>query len=67
MEADDTDPVVREKVKRTIETGQRIVEDIIKQGIKKGSLSDSFNAKEFSIKMFALIEGGIIIGRIMRK
>jgi AcrR family transcriptional regulator len=65
MEADDTDPVVREKVKRTLETGQRIVEDIIKQGIKKGEFKDSFNAKEFSIKMFALIEGGIIIGRIM--
>lgn len=65
MEADDTNPVVREKVKKKIEKGQKMVEEIITRGIKNGELKSGFNAKEFSIRMFALIEGGIVICRIL--
>lgn len=65
MEADDTNSVIRKKIKITIETGQKIVEEIIKQGIKNGEFNKSFNAREFSIKMFTLIEGGIVLGRIL--
>jgi hypothetical protein len=37
---------------------------IIEQGIIDGEFKNSWNAKEFGIKMFAMIEGGILFSRV---
>ena len=64
-EADDTNQLVREKVKTVIEMAQKTIAAIIQQGIKNGEFKETFNGKEFSIKMFSLMEGGTLIGRVL--
>ena len=64
-EADDTNQHVREKVKTVIEMAQKTIAAIIQQGIKNGEFKETFNGKEFSIKMFSLMEGGTLIGRVL--
>lgn len=64
-EADDTNQLIREKVKTVIEMAQKTIAAIVQQGIKNGEFNETFNGKEFSIKMFALIEGGTLTGRVL--
>jgi AcrR family transcriptional regulator len=64
-EADDTNPVIKQKVKSTILSAQARIAMIIGKGIDSGEFKPTFNAKQFSIKMMTLIEGGILIGRVL--
>jgi TetR/AcrR family transcriptional repressor of nem operon len=64
MEADDTNPVIREKVNKRLQASPKLLERIIEQGIIDGEFKKSWNAKEFGIKMFAMIEGGVLFSRI---
>ena len=65
VESDDTNPVVRQKVKNVILNAQKKIADIVRQGIDNGEFKDVFNAHDFSVKMFTLIEGGTLIGRVL--
>lgn len=65
VEADDTNPVIKEKVKNIIEAAQGKAAAIIRQGIKGGEFKETLDAKAFSILMFTVIEGGILIGRVL--
>ncbi len=65
-EADDINPVINEKVKRVILKAQRTAEAIIADGIASGHFRKAFNGREFSILLFSAIEGGILIGRVLR-
>ena len=65
VESDDTDPVVKEKVKGLIEAAQAKAAGIIRQGIKSGEFKADFDARSFSILMFSAIEGGVLIGRVL--
>jgi TetR/AcrR family transcriptional repressor of nem operon len=65
VDADDTNAIVREKVKNIMVGSQKRAVAIIQQGIANGEFRESFNAREFAIKMLALIEGGILIGRVL--
>lgn len=64
-ESDDTNQLVKGKVKTVIEMAQKTIAAIVQQGIKNGEFKETFNGKEFSIKMFSLIEGGTLIGRVL--
>lgn len=64
-ESDDTNQLVRGKVKTVIEMAQKTIAAIVQQGIKNGEFKETFNGKEFSIKMFSLMEGGTLIGRVL--
>jgi TetR/AcrR family transcriptional repressor of nem operon len=64
-ESDDTNPVIREKVKTQIYSAQKRAAGIIQAGIANGEFDPDFDAKEFSIKMLTLIEGGTLIGRVL--
>ena len=64
MEADDTNPVIREKVNKRLQASPKLLEKIIEQGIIDGEFRKSWNAKEFGIKMFAMIEGGVLFSRV---
>lgn len=63
-EADDTNPVIKQKVNKTLQATPQMLARIIEQGIIDGEFKNSWNAKEFGIKMFAMIEGGILISRV---
>jgi AcrR family transcriptional regulator len=64
MEADDTNPVIRQKVSKVVQASPQKLTTIIEQGIIDGEFKKEWNAKEFGIKIFAMIEGGILISRV---
>jgi TetR/AcrR family transcriptional repressor of nem operon len=64
MEADDTNPVIKYKVNKLINTAQNLVAITAQQGITDAEFKSSWNIKEFAIKAFAMIEGGILISRM---
>jgi AcrR family transcriptional regulator len=66
MEADDNDPVVRTKVNAVIEGAQQSIVALVKMGIASGEFRKSWEAREFATKMFALIEGGVMMCRIAK-
>lgn len=67
MEADDQNEVVREKVAVRVNQSQQLIVSIIEQGIKQGVFKTGWNYKEFATMMFAMIEGGVMIGKTTRK
>jgi AcrR family transcriptional regulator len=64
MEADDTDEVIRKKVHQLVEKAQLNIRRIVEKGIETGEFKSDWDAKEFATKMFAMVEGGIMISRI---
>ena len=64
-EADDTNPVIKEKIQLTIQSVTRLFASIIRTGIKSGEFSKELDPEAFSLKMFASIEGGNMICRTM--
>lgn len=67
MEADDTSPVILNKVYKAMESFQESLIGIIKDGINAGEFKTDWDPKKFAIKAFAMIEGGIMISRISGK
>jgi len=67
MEADDQNEVVRAKVADRVNQSQQLIVSIIEQGIKQGVFKTGWNYKEFATMMFAMIEGGVMIGKTTRK
>ncbi|WP_177181063.1 TetR/AcrR family transcriptional regulator [Parapedobacter koreensis] len=66
VEADDTHPVVRDMVKRAILNAQRRIAAIMQAGIANGEIAAELDAEAFSVKLFALLEGAILVRRVMR-
>ncbi|TPG40861.1 TetR/AcrR family transcriptional regulator [Flavobacterium pectinovorum] len=64
-EADDTNPVMKEQVKKAIHSAQNRFFTIVEEGIKSKELSANINAEHFSIKVFAMIEGAILCRKIL--
>ena len=63
-EADDTNPLVKQKVDEAINRFQLRISNIIRQGHESGEFSTAFNADTFAIKMFTMIEGAILISKV---
>ena len=63
-EADDTNPVIKQKVKDAISASQGRFARLVKQGIEAGEFYETFNAETFAVKAFTMIEGAILIGRV---
>lgn len=65
VEADDTHPAMKENVKKVIRAAQKRFFDILADGIEKNEISSDLDPKNFSIKVFAMIEGAILCGRVL--
>ncbi|ASZ12639.1 TetR/AcrR family transcriptional regulator [Chitinophaga pendula] len=65
MEADDTNQVIKEKIRSFMQNGIDAIAETIREGIRIGQFKQDWNAKEFAVKMFALLEGGIMMSRII--
>jgi TetR/AcrR family transcriptional regulator, transcriptional repressor for nem operon len=63
-EADDTNPVIKQKVKESISYAQNRIYKIAQQGIDDGEFKETFNAHQFALKTFTMIEGAILISRV---
>jgi TetR/AcrR family transcriptional repressor of nem operon len=63
-ECDDTNPVIRQKIKTAIQKTVKMLSSIIQDGIDHKEISSSINADAFALKLFAAVEGGIMISRV---
>jgi hypothetical protein len=64
-EADDTNPVMKEQVKRAAYSAQKRFFNIIEEGVRNNELSKDVNPEVLSIKIFAMVEGGILCGKLV--
>ena len=64
MEADDTDPVIKNKAYQGVILSQQMIAGMIEDGIKEKIFSPRWDYKEFSTIAFAMIEGGIMMCRV---
>lgn len=64
IEADDTNPFIKEQVKKAIISAQKRLFDIAELGIANKEISAEINSKEFSIKTFAMIEGAVLYRKV---
>jgi len=63
-EADDTNPVMKQKVEEVINRFKTRISNIIKQGQENGEFNQIIDAETFAIKMFTMIEGAILISKV---
>lgn len=63
-EADDTNPIVKEKVNTAIKRGQQLLSAIIEKGIADGEFRPKWNGSEFATVLFAMLEGGHLMSRM---
>jgi TetR/AcrR family transcriptional repressor of nem operon len=63
-EADDTNPVIKQKVKESISYSQNRIYKIAQQGVEDGEFKETFDARQFALKTFSMIEGAILISRV---
>ena len=63
-EADDTNPQIKVKVSKAIMATENRIAKIIRAGIDAGEFKQTMDAESFSIKTFAMIEGGLWIARL---
>lgn len=63
-EADDTNPIVKEKVNSAIKQGQQLLSGVIEKGIENKEFKSDFNPSEFATAMFAMLEGGHLMSRV---
>ncbi|SFE01628.1 TetR/AcrR family transcriptional regulator [Flavobacterium phragmitis] len=63
-EADDTNPIVKEKVNAAIKRGQQLLTSIIEKGIADKEFDPNWDAAEFATVLFASLEGGHLMARM---
>ena len=63
-EADDTNPQMKQKVNESIDRFRNRIVRIIKAGQESGELHTNFKAETFATKMFAMIEGAILMSKV---
>ncbi|MCD0470511.1 TetR/AcrR family transcriptional regulator [Flavobacterium sp. JAS] len=63
-EADDTNPVVKEKINKGIQLNQQLLENSITKGIANGEFKADWNAEDFATVIFAMMEGGHLMSRM---
>lgn len=65
VESDDTNPVIKKKVRIMIENSFKLFTAILQDGIDSGEFSDRLNPEEFAQRMFISIEGANAICRVL--
>lgn len=63
-EADDTDPLMKEKVANAIKLSQARIARIVSAGIAAGEFADTVHPQTFAVKMFAMFEGAVLISKM---
>ncbi|WP_426478921.1 TetR/AcrR family transcriptional regulator [Chryseobacterium sp. CBSDS_008] len=63
-EADDTNPIVKEKVNHAIKQSEKLLADIIKNGIAHKEFRSDWNPADFATVLFAMLEGGHLMSRM---
>ena len=64
VEADDTNPVMKQKVAKAINATEDLITKLVRQGMEAGEFKKDVDAETFGVRAFAMIEGGMWIARI---
>lgn len=63
-EADDTNPLIKEKVSKAITDSQARIAKLLRTGIEAGEFKPDLDATQFAAKAFSMIEGAILVCRV---
>ena len=64
LEADDTNPMLRQRVAKAVKASQDRILRLVDEGKASGEFADNIDAEVFATKMFALVEGAIFTSRV---
>jgi AcrR family transcriptional regulator len=64
VEADDTNPLLKEKAAEAISKWTDNLSEIIHSGIHAGAFKADINVRQLALSIIALIEGGLMIARV---
>jgi TetR/AcrR family transcriptional repressor of nem operon len=65
VESDDTNPIIKKKVRTMIENSFKMFTSILQEGIDSGQLSPRMHPEEFAQRMYISIEGANAICRVL--
>lgn len=64
VEADDTNPLLKDRAAKALQRWRRSIIDIIQAGIEAGEFKDGLDHNRIALTMIAMIEGGIMISKV---
>lgn len=64
VDADDTNPILKEKAAQVILRWKKTIEELIQAGITAGEFKPGIDTERTALSMIALIEGGIMIAKV---
>jgi len=64
-ESDDTSPVIKKKVRITVNQTIKLLSGILREGVESGEFSLTLNAEDFAMQMFVSIEGANALCRVL--
>ncbi|NHA07006.1 TetR/AcrR family transcriptional regulator [Mucilaginibacter sp. HC2] len=64
VDADDTNPVLKEKAAQVVINWKKRIEDLIQGGITAGEFKTGIDITQTALSIIALIEGGIMIAKV---
>jgi len=64
-EADDTDPVIRQKVGAAIRDMEILFRTVVQRGIDQKEFDERLDAESYALKAFVMIEGGLWMSRVL--
>jgi AcrR family transcriptional regulator len=67
VEADDTNPALRERVVQAIEMWKKRIVRTLEKGVEKGEVHPGVDLEEFATLFIGTLEGGIMLARIQRR
>lgn len=65
VESDDTNPIIKKKVRTMIESSIKVLASVLQEGIDSGQFSSKLNPEEFAQRLFISIEGANAICRVL--
>ncbi len=67
IEADDTNPILRNRVIKALDNWRGSITGTIKKGIKHEEIKPNVHAEEFATVFIATLEGGIMMSKVYNK
>ncbi|WCT14771.1 TetR/AcrR family transcriptional regulator [Mucilaginibacter jinjuensis] len=64
IEADDTNPLLKERAAKALLSWKKRITDLIEGGIAAGEFKPGIDTNQTALSMIALIEGGIMIAKV---
>jgi TetR/AcrR family transcriptional repressor of nem operon len=64
IEADDTNPPLRDKAANAIQSWRKSIINLIKAGVTQGEFKDGIDYEQTALSIIALIEGGVMIAKV---